>query len=294
MTNISILGSGTVGTITGKGFLQLSNQVIFYDIDEAKAKELQRSNLKATCSIEEAVCESEVSFICVPTPITRNAIDLSCLIAVAKDLATCLRKKGDYHVVVVKSTVIPGTTELRVIPLLEKFSRKKAGCDFGVCVNPEFLTEIHQTWTKDDSFQRSFFDKDRVVIGEFDQKSGDTLALLYKPSGIPIIRTNLRTGEMIKYACNCALATKISYWNEIFYICQKAGIDSDLVAKTASMDKRIGKYGTVHGKAFGGKCLPKDLRAFVDYSEKLGYDPILLKAVETINMRIKTERGVRE
>jgi UDPglucose 6-dehydrogenase len=145
MTNISILGSGTVGTITGKGFLQLDNHVIFYDIDEAKVRELQRSNFKATCNIEDAVGESEVSFICVPTPIIRNAIDLSCLMAVAKDVATCLRKKGDYHVVVVKSTVVPGTTELRVIPLLEKFSRKKAGGNFGVCINPEFLTEIHQS-----------------------------------------------------------------------------------------------------------------------------------------------------
>jgi UDPglucose 6-dehydrogenase len=230
----------------------------------------------------------------VPTPIIRNAIDLSCLMAVAKDVATCLRKKGDYHVVVVKSTVVPGTTELRVIPLLEKFSRKKAGGNFGVCINPEFLTEIHQSWTKDDSFQRSFFNNDRAVIGEFDQKSGDTLSALYESLGIPLVRTNLRTAEMIKYACNCALATKISYWNEIFYICKKAGIDSGLVAETASMDERIGKYGTIHGKAFGGKCLPKDLRAFVEYSEKLGYDPILLKAVEAINMRIKTERGVRE
>jgi UDPglucose 6-dehydrogenase len=99
---------------------------------------------------------------------------------------------------------------------------------------------------------------------------------------------------MIKYASNCALATRISYWNEIFYVCRLLGIDSDVVAQAAAMDQRIGKYGTVHGKAFGGKCLPKDLAALIHFSKELGYDPPLLKAVETVNERIKADRGIRE
>jgi UDPglucose 6-dehydrogenase len=99
---------------------------------------------------------------------------------------------------------------------------------------------------------------------------------------------------MIKYACNCALASRISYWNEIYYICQKLGISSDIVANVAGMDKRIGKYGTIHGKAFGGKCLPKDLDAFISFAEELDYEPILLKAVAEINRKIKADKGVRE
>jgi UDPglucose 6-dehydrogenase len=133
-----------------------------------------------------------------------------------------------------------------------------------------------------------------VVIGELDKKSGDILEELYKPLGVPIVRTDLKTAEMIKYACNCALASRISYWNEIYYICQKLRIDSNLVARVAAMDPRIGKYGTVHGKAFGGKCLPKDLKAFVSFAREQGYKPKLLEAVDEINERIKAEKGIRE
>jgi len=134
----------------------------------------------------------------------------------------------------------------------------------------------------------------RIVIGDFDKKSGDIVEELYKPLNIPIFRTNLKTAELIKYASNSALASRISYWNEIYYICEKLGIDSDFVAKMVGMDKRIGKYGTIHKKAFGGKCLPKDLQAIIVFSEEIGYAPILLKAVNEINERIGKEKGVRE
>jgi UDPglucose 6-dehydrogenase len=197
-------------------------------------------------------------------------------------------------VVVVKSTVVPMTTEKIIIPLLEEHSGKKVGPDVGVCTNPEFLTEIHHSWTDDPSWARDFFTEERIVIGEFDKRSGDVIEALYKPLRVPIIRTDLKTAEMIKYAANCALASRISYWNEIYYICQKLGIDSDFVARVAAMDKRIGKYGTIHGKAFGGKCLPKDIEAFISFAEELGYEPKLLKAVVEINERIKADRGVRE
>jgi UDPglucose 6-dehydrogenase len=205
-----------------------------------------------------------------------------------------LNEKSDYHIVVVKSTVVPTTTEKVIIPLLEKNSEKKVGKAIGVCVNPEFLTEIHRSWTEETPFVRDFFSEERIVIGEFDQRSGDILQALYEPLEKPIIRTNLITAEMIKYASNCALASRISYWNEIFYICQRLGVDSNLVASVVGMDKRIGKYGTIHGKAFGGKCLPKDLKAFIGFAEELGYEPKLLKAVEEVNERIKKDRGVRE
>jgi len=153
---------------------------------------------------------------------------------------------------------------------------------------------IHKSWTDDPSLERGFFTEDRIVIGEFDKKSGDILESLYKSLNIPIFRTDLKTAELIKYACNCCLASRISYWNEIFYIAQKLGIDSEFVAKVAAMDKRIGKYGSVHGMAFGGKCFPKDLRAIIAFSESLGHNPEFLKAVENINERIKKDKGVRE
>lgn len=291
---LSILGSGVVGTTVGRGFLKLGYKVIFFDIDKRKVKELCNKGLDATISLKRAIAKSTISFVCVPTPSKNGKIDLSCVEAVAITVGECLAKKNDYHLIVLKSTVVPTTTEKVVIPLLEKYSGKKVGSDFGVCVNPEFLTEIHSTWTRDESFYRGFFNEPVIVIGESNKKAGNFLQAIYEPLKLPIVRTNLRTAEMIKYALNCALATKISYWNEIFYICQLLNIDSELVARTVAKDNRVGVYGTVHGKAFGGKCLPKDLRAFIDFAESLGYDAKLLKAVEEINLRIGVERGVRE
>lgn len=293
MSNVSILGSGWVGELIGRGLRELGNSVVFYDVSEEKVRELKESGLNATGKLEEAVDASDISFICVPTPTKEKRMNVEHLEAVTEALASCLRDKKGYHVVVVKSTVVPRTTENVVIPLLES-SGKRVGGEVGVCVNPEFLTEIHRSWTDNESYARDFFSEGRVVIGEFDRRSGDVLQALYEPLKVPIIRTNLRTAEMIKYACNCALASRISYWNEIYRICQRLGVDSNLVAKVAGMDKRIGKYGTIHGKAFGGKCLPKDLGAFISLAEELGCEPKLLNAVAEINERIKAGRGVRE
>jgi UDPglucose 6-dehydrogenase len=294
MARISMLGSGTIGTIVGKSLLQLGNQVIFYDIDENRVKQLNNSGLVATTEIENATAKSEISFICVPTPVTDKGMDLTSVKAVVESLASHLRNKNDYHLVVVKSTVTPTTTQRKLVPLLEKKSGKHVDEQIGVCVNPEFLTEISHTWSDGDKFSRGFFNEDRIVIGEFSKKSGDILEALYRSLNIPIIRTDLTTAETIKLACNCALASRISYWNEIFYICQKLGVDSNLVANVAAMDERIGKYGTIHGKAFGGKCLPKDLKAFIKFSEGVGHNPRLLKAVEETNKKIGAEKGVRE
>jgi UDPglucose 6-dehydrogenase len=203
-----------------------------------------------------------------------------------ENIGKALSEKSDYHVVVVKSTVVPKTTEDIAIPLLEKYSGKKAGEEFGVCMNPEFLTEIAGTWSSDKDYNKDFFTEDRIVIGEDDKRSGDVLERIYKPLNNPIFRTDLRTAEMIKYASNCKLATKISYWNEIFLICEKLGIDSQEIANIVARDPRIGKYGSVHGKAFGGKCLPKDLKGFISFAEK--YQKIrLLKAVDEINEEMK-------
>ena len=290
-TRISIIGSGFVGQAIGKGFLRLRNRVIFYDIVD---KDLP----SFTKDINYAIENSDISFICVPTPTTDEGIDLSYIKEATMNIAIVLSRKRGYHLVVVKSTVVPGTTEKVVIPILEEYSGKSVReGEIGVCMNPEFLTEIERSWTDEIDYEiiykKDFFTEDRIVIGEYDKKSGYILAEVYKPLNKPIFRTDLKTAEMIKYASNCMLATKISYWNEIFLICKDLGIDSQIVANIVGLDPRIGKYGTVHGKAFGGKCLPKDLKAFIAFAER--YREVkLLKAVDEINEEMRERYGVRE
>ena len=287
MKKISIIGSGWVGTIIGKGFAEMGCEVIFYDI-------VSKNLPNFTKDINYAIENSNVSFICVPTPTTTEGIDLSYIKEATKNTGIVLSKKRGYHVVVVKSTVVPGTTEKVVIPILEEYSGKSAReGEIGVCTNPEFLTEIENSWTDENSYKKDFFTEDRIVIGEYDEKSGDLLAEVYKPLNKPIFRTDLKTAELIKYASNCMLATKISYWNEIFLICKEVGIDSQTIADVVGLDPRIGKYGTVHGKAFGGKCLPKDLKAFISFAEKY-HKTKLLKAVDDINEEMREKYGVRE
>jgi len=287
MEKISVIGSGWVGTIVGRGFSKLGYEVIFYDI-------VGKNLPNFTKDMDYAVANSDISFICVPTPTNdKGEIDLSYIKEASKNIGKALASPQKYHLVVVKSTVVPKTTEEVVIPILEKYSGKKAGDDFGVCMNPEFLTEIAGSWSKDKSTKKDFFSEDRIVIGEYDKRSGDVLERIYKPLNSTIFRSDLRTAEMIKYASNCMLATKISYWNEIFLICKELGIDSQAVADVVGIDPRIGKYGTVHGKAFGGKCLPKDLKAFVSFAEKYRKAK-LLKAVDEINEEMKERYGVRE
>ena len=286
---ISIIGSGFVGTAIGKGLKALDNEVIFYDIVDKNLP-----NFTFTKDINHAIENSDISFICVPTPERENGeIDLSYIKEAAKNIGKVLSKKDEYHLVVVKSTIVPGTTENVVMPILEEYSGKKAGGSFGICMNPEFLTEISGSWSKDEGTKKDFFTEDRIVIGEYDKKSGDILEELYKPLNKPIFRVDLRTAELIKYASNCMLAAKISYWNEIFLICKELGIDSQEVANIVGLDPRIGKYGTVHGKAFGGKCLPKDLKAFIAFAEKY-HKTKLLKAVDDINEEMKEKYEVRE
>jgi UDPglucose 6-dehydrogenase len=291
MNNISIIGAGVIGLAVGKGFKQLGNHVIFYDVDKSLVQQLEKAGYSATADLKYAVVNSTISFICVPTP-TQDSMDISQVKSAIKDLSRLLKDKSSYHLVVMKSTILPTYTERIIIPLLAK-SGKKLGEEIGVCVNPEFLTEIASTWTDDKQYCRDFFTEDRIVIGEYDRKSGDILEQLYKPIGRPVFRTDLETAAMIKYASNCMLATKISFWNEIFLICQELKVDSRKVAKLVALDPRIGRYGTVHGKAFGGKCLPKDLAAFAAFTAEY-HKPVLLTAVKQINEYMATHYGIRE
>lgn len=284
MAKIGVIGSGFVGETIGKGFMSLGHEVTFYDVVEKKLPNFSKD-------INSVVQNSDISFVCVPTPTVESKIDLHYIQETTEKIGSALALRQDYHVVVIKSTVVPTTTENIVIPILKKY--KKIGKEVGICMNPEFVTQNIYNWIDDEQYTRNFHNEDRIVIGEYDKKSGDTLEELYKPLNKPIFRTDLTTAEMIKYASNCMLTTKTSYWNEIFLICQKLNLDSQKIADIVSMDARIGKYGSIHGKAFGGACLPKDLKAFISLAEQY-HEVRLLKAVDEINEAMKKNYGVRD
>src|SRR5690606_20383551 len=175
-------------------------------------------NLIATTDYESAIKETDISFICVGTPSAEDgSIDLSIVRAATESIGVVMAKKEGYHIVVVKSTVESETTEKFVLPILEKTSRKAAGKDFGVAMNPEFLREGKAVY--------DFMNPDKIVVGSIDQKSGDLVSELYRAFKCEVTRTNLSTAEMIKYVNNSLLATKISFANEIGNICKKLNID---------------------------------------------------------------------
>jgi len=278
MMKISIIGSGLVGKATGLGFLNHGNSVIFYDIEKEKLLMLKKQGYDVAMNQLEAIINSSISFVCVQTPSRNGKLDFSYVRRAILEIAEALRKKSEYHLIVVRSTVLPSTTRTKIVPLLRKHSRLIPGKGFGVCMNPEFMRK--------ESSLSDFLNPWRILIGEFDKRSGDILGELYTPFEAPIVRTDFDTAEMIKYVANTFLATKISFFNEIFMICQNFGIDPNIVVKVAALDPRIGKYGIHGGRPFEGRCLPKDLEAFTDFVENLQMNPKLLSAVSHINKEI--------
>ena len=301
-TRISIVGTGYVGLSTGAGFASKGNDVICVDIDREKIESinagkspiyepglgeclkevLRKGRFRATADLKDAVLNSEISFISVPTPQSdSDSADLSYIRKASGDIGLILKCKEGYHVVVVKSTVVPGTTEDVVVPMLEKASGKQAGRDFGVCMNPEFLREGRALV--------DFLRPDRIVIGSMDSRAGDALESLYDNFDSTVLRTGIKTAEMIKYASNALLATKISFSNEIGNICKGLGIDVYDVMKGVGMDSRICPRFLQAGAGFGGSCFPKDVSALVQKSKELGHDAKLLKEVLGTNERQKVK-----
>jgi UDPglucose 6-dehydrogenase len=299
---ISIIGVGYVGLCTAVGFANKGFDVVCSDVDVGKVAKIKEGvppfhepslpkmleetiqNGKLTCLVNQtqrAVLETEVTYIAVGTPSKADgSVDLRFIEAVSADIGKALKQKSGYHVVVVKSTVIPGTTQKTVKPILEAESKKKCGEDFGLCMNPEFL---RQGCAFEDTSSA-----DRVVLGSFDKKSGDTIEALYRefyvPKVPPILRTSLATAELIKYASNAMLATKISFINTIANICEKIpGADVKIVASAMGLDKRIGSLFLDAGLGYGGSCFPKDVKALIACSKGFGYTPELLESVENIN-----------
>jgi len=239
---------------------------------------LSQDRLVPTTNIYEAVQGSDTSFICVGTPSQKDgSIDLTQIREASKEIGMALSKKKRYHVVTVRSTVIPGTTEDVVLPQLESFSGKKAGRDFGLCMNPEFLREGNAI---EDLLHPKGLG---IVIGELNRRSGDVLFEIYKGFDAEILRTKIRTAEMIKYARNCYLAKDVSFANEMANLCQKLNVDYELVKKGMKMDHRIGKTGFLNaGVGFGGSCFPKDVKAIIAKAKQLGFQPEMLEVtIET-------------
>ncbi len=309
--NIAILGCGYVGLTTGLCFTEKGHKVICFDIDKEKLGLLQKGKLpifepgleeiflqakekglfQATSDLSKAVKEAEVIFIAVGTPMRPDkSIDISFVENAAKQLGNELKEKQDFSAIVVKSTVVPGTTQEIVCPLLEQASGKKAGTDFGLCMNPEFLRE--------GSAVKDFNEPDRIVLGCLGEKEKGIMRKLYSSYNAPFVLTNLSTAEMIKYANNSLIATLISFSNEFANLCEKLpGVSVEDVLKAVHLDfrlnpiinkKRVNPNILTYlraGCGFGGSCFPKDLNAIIHFSEEKGYLPNLLKSVVGINQK---------
>ncbi|CAJ37491.1 UDP-glucose dehydrogenase family protein [Methanocella arvoryzae] len=294
---ISIIGTGYVGTVTGTCFAHRGNDVICVDVDpgrinkinqgippiyeeglEELLKEHAGKNLEATADYDYAITNSDISFICVPTPTDASGkIDLRFIREASRSIGERLKNKSSYHVVVVKSTVVPETTEKVVTPILEQASGKKAGKDFGVGMNPEFLREGKAVY--------DFMNPDRIVVGADDPMAGEVIRNLYAGYTCPILTADTKTAEMIKYVSNAFLATKISFSNEVGNICKLLGIDTYKVMEGVGLDARISPHFLRSGLGFGGSCFPKDVKALVGKASEVDYEPILLKTVLEVNER---------
>ena len=235
-----------------------------------------KENIKATDDYNYAINNTEITFICVGTPSESDGgIDLSYVKEVTIEIAEILKEKNDWHLVVVKSTVLPGTTRDIVLPLLEKHSGKKVGKDFGLAMNPEFLREGIAV--------NDFLRPDRIVIGTYSDKSKEILREAYNEFSCPLFETSLSAAEMIKYASNCFLATKISFMNEIGNFCKKLDIDSYEVADGMGLDNRIGRAFLDSGIGWGGSCFPKDLHALLAWTKKEKEEAKIIESVIEVN-----------
>jgi GDP-mannose 6-dehydrogenase len=261
--------------------------IIEADIGEMIAANAKSGRLRATDDQAKAIRETDLSFVCVGTPSQSNGnLDLSYIRRVCEQIGQALKTKSTRHTIVIRSTIVPGTMHKIVIPVLEEFSGKKAGTDFGVCHNPEFLRE--------GSAVKDFNSPPKTVIGELDKASGDILVELYKKLDAPLIRTDLETAEMVKYVDNSWHALKIGFANEIGNLCKSFSIDAHAVMKIFIQDKKlnISPAYLLPGFAFGGSCLPKDLRA-LSYQAKM-HDlelPIMTSILPSNEMQV--DRGLQ-
>lgn len=301
MPTISVIGLGKLGapllaTVVSRGF-----EVIGVDIDWQVVEKIKRvkapveepqltqllikykSKIGATTNFEEATLESDISFIIVPTPSTRSgAFSNKYVISAATSIGRALRKKDSYHLAVVTSTVLPGSIDKEVIPVLERSSGKNINTDFGVCYNPEFVAL--------GSVIDNLLRPDLVLIGQSDQKAGQTLEKFYKKfclNNPPVFRMSPINAEIAKIALNSYITTKISFANTLAEICEKIpGGNVDEVARAIGADSRIGTKYLRGALAYGGPCFPRDNRAFAYFAEKYHVRTPIAVAADTVNENI--------
>jgi len=261
--------------------------IIEMDIGEITERAVKAGRLKATTHAKQAIERSDLSLICVGTPSQLNGgLDLSYVRNVCEQIGVGLRDKIDFHVVVARSTMLPGSMRNVVVPTLEQFSGKQAGKDFGVCINPEFLRE--------GSAVHDYYHPPKTIIGELDSRSGEALAALYGGLDAPLVRTDIETAEMVKYTDNVWHALKVGFANEIGNVCKTLAIDGHRVMDIFCKDTKLNlsPYYLKPGFAFGGSCLPKDVRALTYKARSLDLDVPILNAILPSNER-QIERGLR-
>jgi GDP-mannose 6-dehydrogenase len=303
---LSVFGLGYVGCVSAACFAKEGHDVTGVDVNPTKVEIVSRGEspivesgmsdlikemagsrrLRATTNTHEAINDSEVSLICVGTPSNANgSLDLSYVERVCQEIGAALKTRSQRHTVVIRSTMLPGTVETVVVPALEQNSAKTAGKDFGVCINPEFLRE--GTSLKD------FYAPPFTLIGADDEATANIVRGLYAKIDAPIFITAIKTAEMVKYACNCFHALKISFANEVGNICKSLGVDSHDVMEIFCQDTKLNlsAYYLKPGFAFGGSCLPKDLRAINYKAKQLDVAvPVLSSLLES--NRLQVERAI--
>jgi GDP-mannose 6-dehydrogenase len=295
---VSVFGLGYVGSVSAASFAADGHRVVGVDVnadkvaainagrspivepglDELLARTAAEGSLRATTSTEEAIGDSEVSLLCVGTPSRKNgSLDLTYLERVAEEVGTALRHKPDYHVVVVRSTVLPGTTHGVVIPALERTSGKTYGDGFGVSVNPEFLRE--GTALKD------FRKPPLTLVGHNHAADASGTIALYQSIDAPLVSTSIRVAEMMKYTSNTWHALKVVFANEIGNLCKKLEVDSHEVMDIFCRDEKLNlsPYYLKPGFAFGGSCLPKDVRALQYRAKEMDVELPLISQILVSN-----------
>lgn len=305
---ISVMGTGYVGLVSGTCLAERGHQVTCIDIRSEVVQEINagrppiheigldnllrsardKGMLSATTDAKTAILDSDVTLICVGTPTVDGRMDMSQIVAAAKEIGSALASKRGYHVVAVKSTVLPGTTEGPVKAAIESHSGKKVGDGWGLCMNPEFLREGRAV--------EDFRVPDRIVVGATDSMTAEVFLNVYADFTCPKLVTTPRTAEMIKYVSNSLLATMISFSNEIGNMCSAVpGVDARLVWKGVHLDRRLtpinGQVGGAagvteylwHGLGFGGSCFPKDVAALRSFGRTVGEQTRMLDAVLDIN-----------
>ncbi|HSL45267.1 MAG TPA: UDP-glucose/GDP-mannose dehydrogenase family protein [Anaerolineales bacterium] len=302
MSSISVFGLGYVGAVSLACLADNGHSIVGVDVspikvsiinegrspiveeglNELMCKGVESGAIRATTDSREAIHSTELSIICVGTPSNSNgSLDLRYVERVALEIGEALATKDAYHTVVLRSTVLPGTTEEVVIPALERASGKKCGVDFGVCFNPEFLRE--------GSSIKDFYNPPFTVIGADDEKVAQSVVDLYSMLSAPVRVVPVRVAEMVKYSCNAFHALKVTFANEIGNICKASGIDSHQVMEIFCLDTKLNlsPYYLTPGFAFGGSCLPKDLRALLYHGRHFDLNmPVLASIIPSNNLQV--------